>query len=62
MQFDDEVMTISFWLAPENAEARTELAERNPELGQWLSMIEQKVQEELKKLEGQGEAAKVAEK
>lgn len=41
--------SVAWWLAPENAEARQELAERRPELGMWLSMIEARVDAELKR-------------
>jgi hypothetical protein len=43
--FADEVAAISFWLAPENAQARRELERRHPELGGWLQMVEKRVAE-----------------
>lgn len=43
--FADEVAAISFWLAPENAQARKELSEKRPELAAWLQMVEKRVTE-----------------
>lgn len=55
MQYNDDLKeraeAVSFWLSPENAGARKELAERQPELAQWLSMVEQKVEERMKQTE-----------
>ena len=38
---------VRFWLDPANTEVRRELEQRNPPLGQWLQMIERKVEERL---------------
>ena len=54
-ELKESVDAISFWLAPENALARKELAERRPELAAWLSMIQARVNAELKKREAQEE-------
>lgn len=51
----EEAQAISWWLAPENALARKELAERRPELAAWLSMIQARVDAELKRREEQEE-------
>lgn len=40
---------VAFWLDPKNAEARRELEQRNPPLGQWLQMIERKVAERMRR-------------
>ena len=45
---------ISWWLAPENAQARKELAQRRPELAAWLSIVEKKVNEKLAQVEQEG--------
>ena len=55
----EEAQAISWWLSPENSEARRELEQRNPPLGEWLSMVEKKVQEKLAEQEAQEEGAKV---
>ena len=54
-ELKESVDAISFWLAPENALARKELAERRPELAAWLSMIQARVDAELKRREEQEE-------
>ena len=48
---------VAFWLDPKNAEARRELEQRNPPLGQWLQMIERKVKERLAQVEKEQEVA-----
>ncbi len=52
----EEAQAVSFWLADENKQARKELEQRNPPLGQWLDMVEKKVQQRLAEIEGQEEA------
>ena len=42
---------VAFWLDPQNASARKELEQRNPILGEWLQMIECKVNEKLAQAE-----------
>ena len=42
---------VRFWLDPANTEVRRELEQRNPPLGQWLQMIERKVEERLGQVE-----------
>jgi hypothetical protein len=54
-ELKEQAEAISFWLDPQNASARKELEQRNPPLGQWLSMIEEKVQEKLAEIEVQEE-------
>ena len=49
----EEAQAIAFWLNPENASARRELEQRNPPLGQWLSMVQKKVEEKLEEREAQ---------
>lgn len=41
----DEAAAVSWWLNPENAQARRELERRHPELGGWLQMVEKRVAE-----------------
>ena len=48
---------VSFWLDPQNKEARRELAQRRPELEAWLSLIERKVNEKLAEVEKEEEVA-----
>ena len=55
----EEAQAISWWLSPENSEARRELEQRNPPLGHWLAMIEKKVQQKLTEIEAQEEEANV---
>lgn len=59
METNNEILeqaeAIAFWLDPENAEARRQLAERRAELGMWLSIVEARVNAELKKREEQEE-------
>ena len=52
-----EAEAIAWWLSPENASARQELKQRNPPLGQWLQMIEARVDAELKRRAEQEEVA-----
>jgi hypothetical protein len=54
-EFQEAAESVSWWLSDENKEARRELEQRNPPLGQWLSMIEKKVQEKLAEIEAQEE-------
>ena len=46
---------ISWWLDEKNSQARKELEQRNPPLGQWLSMVERKVSEKLAQVEKEQE-------
>lgn len=50
-----EAQAISWWLDPENAQARKELEQRRPELEAWLRMVEARVNDELKRREEQEE-------
>jgi hypothetical protein len=50
---------VGFWLDPANNQARKELEQRNPPLGEGLSMVEKKVQEKLAEQEAQEEGAKI---
>ena len=36
----DEAFAVSWWLNPENAQARRELERRQPELATWLRKVE----------------------
>ena len=49
---------VRFWLDPANTEVRRELEQRNPPLGQWLALIEKKVQQKLAEIEAE-EGAKI---
>ena len=51
----EEAQAVSFWLADENKQARKELSERRPELAAWLSLVEARVNDELKRREEQEE-------
>lgn len=53
----EEAQAVAWWLSPENASARRELEQRNPPLGQWLQMIEERVNAELKRRAEQEEVA-----
>ena len=53
----EAVEALSFWLDEKNASARKELAERNPPLGEWLSMIETRVAERIAEVEKEQEVA-----
>ena len=48
---------VGFWLDPANNQARKELEQRNPPLGEWLSMVERKVAEKLAEVEKEQEVA-----
>ncbi len=50
-ELKEAVEAVSFWLDPVNTEVRRELEQRNPPLGQWLQMIERKVEERLGQVE-----------
>ena len=54
-ELKEQVQAVSWWLDPANSEARKELAERRPELAEWLSMVEARVDAELKRREEQEE-------
>jgi hypothetical protein len=54
-ELKESAASVAWWLSPENSEDRRELAERRPELGQWLQMIERKVSEKLAEIEVQEE-------
>ena len=43
----EEAQSVSWWLSPENAEARRQLAERRPELELWLQKVEAMVKAKL---------------
>jgi hypothetical protein len=51
----EEAQAVSFWLDEKNSQARKELEQRNPPLGQWLSMVERKVSEKLAQVEKEQE-------
>ena len=57
-ELKEEAQSVSWWLAPENAQARRELAERRPELAAWLSMVEKRVNEKLAEVEKEEVAMK----
>ncbi len=50
-ELQEEAQAVAFWLDPQNASARKELEQRNPILGEWLQMIECKVNEKLAQAE-----------
>ena len=52
----EAAQSVAWWLAPENAEAKRELRERNEALAAWLDMVETRVAEKLKEVEAQEEA------
>ena len=49
----EQVEAVGFWLDAKNSQARKELEQRNPPLGEWLSMVEKRVNEKLKEVEKQ---------
>ena len=51
----EEAQAVAWWLDSENAQARKELSERRPELAAWLSLVEARVNDELKRREEQEE-------
>ena len=51
----EEAQAVSFWLDEKNSQARKELSERRPELAAWLSFVEARVNDELKRREEQEE-------
>ena len=51
----ERVEAVAWWLDEKNSQARKELSKRRPELGEWLQMIEARVNAELKKREAQEE-------
>jgi hypothetical protein len=57
-ELKEEAQAVAFWLSPENQGARRELAERRPELGMWLSMVEKRVNEKLAEVEKEEVAMK----
>ena len=50
-ELKEEAQSVAWWRDPANSEARKELAERRPELAEWLSMVEARVDAELKRRE-----------
>ena len=54
-ELKESVAAVSFWLDEKNSQARRELEQRNPPLGQWLDMIEKRVAEKLAEREAQEE-------
>ena len=54
-EFQEAAEGVAWWLDPENAQARKELSERRPELAAWLSLVEARVNDELKRREEQEE-------
>jgi hypothetical protein len=44
MMNTDDMATINWWLSPENARSREELAQNRPELAEWLSKVEEAVE------------------
>lgn len=44
MMNTDDMLTINWWLAPENVKARQELEVNRPELGEWLVKVEEAVE------------------
>ena len=47
--------SVAFWLDEKNSQARRELEQRNPPLGQWLDMVQKKVQERMAQVEQERE-------
>lgn len=58
-ELKESIAAVSWWLSPENSEARRELEQRNPPLEAWLSMVQKKVQEKLAEIEARDVAVKV---
>ncbi len=54
-EIEEEAQSVAWWLDEKNSQARKELEQRQPELGQWLSMIEKRVDEKLAQVEQEGE-------
>ena len=52
-ELKEQAEAVAFWLDEKNASARKELEQRQPELGQWLDMVEKRVAEKLKEVEAQ---------
>ena len=52
-ELKEEAQSVSWWLDEKNSQARKELEQRNPPLGEWLSMVEKRVNEKLKEVEKQ---------
>jgi hypothetical protein len=48
----EDIEVIKWWLDESNADARRQLAQRNPELWQWLNLVEAKVNERLAQAAG----------
>ena len=44
MPTNDDLVVVSWWLAPENARSREALAEHRPELAAWLVKVEEAVE------------------
>ena len=49
--------SVAWWLDEKNSQARKELEQRNPPLGEWLSMIETRVAERIAEVEKEQEVA-----
>ena len=54
----EEAQAIAWWLSPENAATRKELAQRRPELELWLQKVEALVQQKLREVEKEEVASK----
>lgn len=50
-EISEQAAAIAWWIDPQNAEARRQLAERRPELELWLQKVESLVQQRLKEVE-----------
>ena len=44
MMNTDDMLTINWWLAPENVKARQELEVNRPELARWLSKVQEAIE------------------
>ena len=58
-ELKEQVAAISWWLDPDNGQARKELEQRRPELGLWLDRVESMTKAKLAEHEAQEDAMKV---
>jgi hypothetical protein len=57
-EISEQAAAIAWWIDPQNAEARRQLAERRPELGMWLDKVEAMVKAKLAERKAEEEAMK----
>ena len=55
-ELKESAASVGWWLDPANSQARRELADRRPEMGAWLCMVEARAAAELERREEQEEA------